>query len=121
MTTTTDLIGLGFPAALASAEGFQIATLAGVGTAQSGGAAIGTNMTLVTTSSGQTAVVLPASVPLASPFYVYNNSATAALLFPPTGCTIDNGSANASVSIAQNRGRMVIRVSATAFITIYGA
>ena len=121
MTLQTDLTGIGWPGAWAEAEGHTIGTLAGIGTAQSGAARISNTMTLVTTSSGQTAVVLPANMPLASPYFVYNNSATAALLFPPSGCTIDNGSANASVSIAQNRGRMVIRVSATAFITVYGA
>jgi hypothetical protein len=121
MTLANDLTGLGVAPAVASALGFNIATLAGVGTAQSGGAAIGADMTRVTTESGQTAVVLPSSMPLATPFFVFNTSATAALLFPPSGCAIDGGSADASVAIAQNRGRMVVRLSATEFRTVYGA
>lgn len=121
MTLAVDLIGLGVPPAVAAAEGYNVATLAGVGTAQSGGATIGATMTRVTTAASQTAIVLPANMPQGSPYFVFNTTATAALLFPPSGCAIDGGSTDASVAIAQNRGRMVIRLSATEFRTVYGA
>lgn len=118
----TDLMGVGFSAVQASLIGDTLTTgLAGVGTAQSGAAQIVSSVTTMTTSSGQTAAVLPSTWPLLSTIFVYNNSSTAALVFPAGTNTIDNGSASASVSIAQNRGRLFLRISATAWVTIYGA
>lgn len=74
-----------------------------VGTAQVGAASLPGAFNVVTTAVGQTAVVLPASYPAYTPLIVRVTSATAGLLFPPTGGTINGGSANASVSCAQNK------------------
>lgn len=75
----------------------------------------------LTTSAGQTAATIDANVPIGGQLEAYCITATTALLFPPTGCTIDQGSANASVNIAQNKGRIIRRISDTAFNTILGA
>jgi hypothetical protein len=75
----------------------------GVGTAQVGGAALTGAWNVVTTSVGQTAVVLPASYPPMTPIVVRVTSATAGLVFPNSGGTINGGSANASLSVAQNK------------------
>lgn len=75
----------------------------GVGTSQSGSAALTGAFNVVTTSAGQTAVQLPASYPAYTPLIVRVTSATAGLVFPPTGGTINGGSANASLSVAQNK------------------
>jgi hypothetical protein len=75
----------------------------GVGTAQVGAAALTGAFNIVTTASGQTAVVLPANYPAYTPLIVRVTSATAGLVFPPTGGTINGGSANASLSVAQNK------------------
>lgn len=74
-----------------------------VGTAQSGAASLPGAFNVVTTAVGQTAVVLPASYPAYTPLIVRVTSATAGLVFPPTGGTINGGSANASLSVAQNK------------------
>lgn len=122
MALSQDLTGLGLPPALADYLGVEIQLqLAGVGTSQSGAAAITKRVTTVTTSSGQTAAVLPSSAPLGSVWEVYNESSTAALLFPPSGGAIDGGSADASVNIAQNKGRAVRRLSSTVWRTVYSA
>lgn len=75
----------------------------GVGTAQSGSAALTGAINIVTTSVGQTAVQLPSKHPVGSPLVIRVTSATAALVFPQTGGSINGGSANASFSVAQNK------------------
>lgn len=75
----------------------------GVGTAQVGAAALTGFINIVTTAVGQTAVILPALSASASPILVRVTSATAALVFPPAGGTINGGSVNASFSVAQNK------------------
>jgi uncharacterized protein (DUF111 family) len=112
MPKTSDLMGLGIPAAPANLLGDEIATLAGVGTAQSGAGAIGSGFTKLTTASGQTAVVLPSNAPLLRSYSVFNSSATTALVFPPSGAAINGASADASYSLAQNKMAQFFRVGA---------
>lgn len=92
------------------------------GTTQGAGVALIPNRTyLLTTSAGQTAATITSAMPIGSPLEAYCITATTALLFPPSGCTIDNGSADASVNIAQNKGRIIRRTGATTFHTILSA
>lgn len=74
-----------------------------VGTAQVGAAALTGAVNVLTTAAGQTAGVLPANASFGSPILVRVNTATAALIFPPTGGSINGGAANASFSVAQNK------------------
>lgn len=117
----TDMIGLGFPPALAALTGESVASITAVGTAQVGAAALTATINQVTTSAGQTAVVLPSGQPVATSVHVYVPSATAALVFPPTGGNINEGAANASFSVAQARIASFVRVSPTKWIVQYGA
>ena len=93
------------------------------GTAQGGSSPtlLANRAYLVTTSAGQTATTIDADVPIGATLEAYCITATTALLFPPSGCTIDQGSSNASVNIAQNKGRIIRRMTATAFNTILSA
>lgn len=118
-----ELMGLGLPARQAVALGYLATTVAGVGTAQSGAGVIPTDSTGVTatTASGQTALILPSDAPLWQEYVVYNSTATAALVFPPSGNDINAAGANASVSIAQNLSRRFIRVSATHWVSYLSA
>lgn len=111
----SDLTALGLHPALADRLGLEIETLAGVGTSQSGAAAINKPITLGTTASGQTAFVLPSSAELLEEFEFTNTSSTAALLFPPSGGAINGGSTNASISVAQNQCVRLRRVSTTSW------
>lgn len=122
MSLTSDLTGVGMAPQQAERLGLSsLTTIAGVGTAQSGAANINVNNVLATTTAGQTAFVLPESAELEVPYFVTNSTATAALVFPPSGGTINAGSANASVSIAQNLARMFIRKSATRWVSFLTA
>jgi hypothetical protein len=92
------------------------------GTTQGAGVSVAPNRTyLLTTSAGQTAATISSAMPIGSVLEAHCITATTALLFPPTGCTIDQGSANASVNIAQNKGRIIRRTGATTFHTILSA
>ncbi len=110
MATSADLMGLGTPPAVADLLGFTPATVAGATTAQATGTLIGTAFTLATTSGGATAFRLPTS-PVGAPLYFFNTSATAALVYPPVGGSINGGSTNASVSVGQNTGLVFILAS----------
>lgn len=122
MALAVDLMGLGLPQEQSVRLGFSdLTTLAGVGTAQSGAAAIRVNNTLATTAGGQTAFVLPSDAELEVPYLITNSSATTALVFPPTGGTINAAAANASVSIAQNLARMFIRKTSTRWVSFLTA
>jgi hypothetical protein len=100
-----------------------LTTLAGVGTAQSGGKAIPkwTTNVLATTASGQTAFVLPSDAPLEVAYSVVNSTSDAALVFPPTSGTINAVSANGSVSIAINVARIFIRKSTNRWVSFLAA
>lgn len=111
----SDLVGVGIQPEQAQRLGLDIATLAGVGTAQSGAAAIAKPITLGTTASGQTAFVLPSTAELLEEFEFTNTSSTTALLFPPSGGAINGGSTNASISVAQNQAVRLRRVSTTSW------
>lgn len=122
MPLNVDLIGVGLPSQQAVLLGFDpLTTQAGVGTAQVGASPIVSNNILATTAVGQTAFVLPSDAVLEVPYIVTNSTATAALVFPPSGGTINAAAANASVSIAQNLARMFIRKSATRWVSFLTA
>jgi len=120
----TDLMGVGMPQEQAIRLGTSaLTTIAGVGTAQSGGASIPqlTNNVLATTAGGQTALVLPSTAEIGVPYFVTNSTSTAALVFPPSGGSINAASQDASVSVAINLCRMFIRLSATRWISFLTA
>lgn len=124
MSLAVDLMGIGLPQEQAVRLGFSdLTTIAGVGTAQSGGASIPNfvNNVLATTAGGQTALVLPSDAELEMPYSVVNSSSTAALVFPPSGGAINAAAADASVSIAENLGRIFIRKSSTRWISFLTA
>lgn len=121
MTAPSSLMGLGMPPALANALGYAPVTIAGVGTAQTGAAPLTTHLTIATTASSQTAFLLPANTAGGGPFFFANTSATAALVYGQPNDTIDGGSANASVSVAQNKVRIFVRTSSTTWISVLTA
>lgn len=103
MASVGALIGLGLPPRLAGIMGLTPTTKAGVGTAQATATPITSNFTIATTAVGQTAFRLGTFPGGAGPFMFVNTTATAALVFPPTGGTVQGGAANASFSVAQNK------------------
>lgn len=115
MATILDLMGLGMPPALAANLGNTPATVAGVGTAQSGAGVINkeNSVTLLTTSGGATAFILPNLLSLGRPFYIWNTSATTALVYPPVGGNINGVGANTAISLIQETGGIFMLVATT--------
>lgn len=103
VASTQALVALGIAPEAAKLIGDSIAqNTAGIGTAQVGGATLTGTVNTVTTAGGATAFVLQAHN-AGRWVWVWNQSATAALVYPPTGAAINGGSANASFSVAQNK------------------
>lgn len=100
MSTTQDLMGLGMPAALASRLGNNPASIAGVGTVQTGAANIAAPVALITPASGNTAFILTSSFSTGRPVWVWNQSTTlTALIYPPSGGSINGAATNAAVEL----------------------
>lgn len=115
MATPTVLMGVGLPDQLAKLLGKNIVTLAGTGTTQALGKVIKANTVLMTTSGGATAFTLSTDWAVGDQVQVFNTSATAALLYPPSGSAFDGGSTDASVSIPQNASKTYTRVTTTSW------
>ncbi|NBW77329.1 MAG: hypothetical protein EBR34_16275 [Sphingomonadaceae bacterium] len=125
-----DLTGSGMPVQLAALVGFRpAATIAGAGTAQKTDSAAVTAANLLptqglvnaTTASSQTALQIPSTMPLGACIVLNVTSSTTALLFPPDAGTINGGSANASVNVAQNKPTLIFRLTSTIFVAVIGA
>lgn len=120
----SDLMGgAGAPAALASLLGEEIIAVTASGTAQltraqalAAGNSLGMGFNTVTTSGGNTAVQILDSFPVGRSTFVNVTSATSAVVYPPDGCTIQGGSTNAAITVAQNSPVQIFRTSRTAFI-----
>lgn len=106
MPESTDLVGVGVPPYLANLLGNDDSILTTTTTSQSTAALIKTNNVELSTSGGQTAAILSASLPIGTPVYCFTSTATTALVFCPVGHTM-NGSSNGSVSIAQNKAAII--------------
>lgn len=123
MATAIDLVDLGMASPQALYLGFQLGDLAGVGTSNTGAAQTGAKSFInLTTASGQTACILPASAPYDQPIVIFVASSDAGLVFPPAGQSINGGTATTgSVSIAQNKVRAFWRYDATNWWSILTA
>lgn len=115
--------GGGAPAALASMLGEEIRAVTASGTVQltnagaiAAGNYLGMGFNTVTTSGGATAVQILDTFPVGRSTFVNVTSATAALVYPPSGCSIQGGSTDAAITVGQNSPIQLFRVSRTAFI-----
>lgn len=117
MPLATDLVAIGMVPEQSMRLGFTEATVAGAGTAQGGSAKIRTNLTVATTEAGQTAFSLPRDAELMVPYIVLNTSPTAALVFPPSGGSINGAAVNSSISVGLDAARQFYRVSGNEWIS----
>lgn len=116
MALVSDLMGLGMPGPLATLLGNTPGTLAGTGTAQTGATQITTSMAKLTTTGGATAFVFRSTSTITRLFFLYNSSATTALIYPPSGGTIVGLSQDAAFSLAQNKSVIFWRYDANTFV-----
>jgi hypothetical protein len=123
MALATTLMGAGFPAlqALVMSGAGAIGTVTAATTALATGTALRADVNLVTTSGGQTAVVLPFAN-VGESVIVYVSTATAALVFPESvGVQINEISAGSSFSVAQGKPTTFIKVTTTKWIAVLSA
>ena len=119
MATPTSLMGTGMPPDQASLVGSHIATITAAGTSAGTATAIpaNTGVALVNGQSSQTGAILSASTPLAYPVYVFATGATAPVIYPPTGHTINSGASSVTMSAAIS-GAIFMRTSTTQWYTV---
>ena len=105
-TSDDNLTGFGMNPIQAEKLGANPATVAGVGTSQSGAAVLKSKSCEVTAASSQTAVIIPSGRGLNEPQHVFNSTSTTALVFAPVGHTL-NGTVNGTLSLAQNKAAIL--------------
>lgn len=121
MALVSDLMGTGVPAATATLLGNIPSTIAGVGTTQSGAAQITSSMAALTTASSQTAFVFRSTATITRLFFIYNSSATTALIYPQSGGTIVGLSQDAAFSLAQNKSALFWHFSSLVWVPLLTA
>lgn len=91
----------------------NVASVAAAGTNQATAAALTGTINVVTGASGSNGVILPVAKP-GMVVIVYSSAATNGLpVFPATGGTINNGTANAAVTIKARTFAMFVATSST--------
>lgn len=119
MSLASDLGGVGMPIEQALRLGYSALTsLTTAGTTQGTATAIPAiaNNILLVTAGSQTGAILPSTAELNLPYLVVNSTSTTGVVYPPTSGTINSGSANAGVNIAQNEAKIFIRESTNRWI-----
>lgn len=122
MSFVESLMGVGFPAAQAGQVGFTKVAKTTTGTTT--GTAVTTpsnTYNVLTTAASQTGI-RPTAPIIPGDMWIYTNTtATAAVIYPPTGGTMANGSVDAGVNLAQNKTMLVIARTASAMDYILSA
>lgn len=98
-------------------EGSRQKAAAAAGSGQSDATLIGANLTVVSGASGTNGVVLRKGKKNTYAGVIYSSAATNALLvYPPSGGTINGGSANASVSVSARKPAIFYGITDIDFI-----
>lgn len=122
MAKASDLMGLGFSGAAASAIGFSSKAITAAGSASTDATVCDAQNTVFTmTASGADGIRMSASAPLLTPIIVANSAAGNGKVYPHTGGTVNSGSTDAAETCNATTVQMWMRVSSTAWIAILGA
>ena len=110
------MVGVGIPPEHAEAiVGIIENSITATGSSQDDAYAIKADVTFFSTVAASTGAIIPSALPSHSQIWVFNGGANDLAIYPPSGCTINDGSANASVNIPAGEGCSLIRVSTTVF------
>lgn len=117
MATAEGLMGVGVPAEVALRTGWTIVTVTTNGSTQGSTGGLlkgpGNKIVLADVAGSNGAVTLPADAGLGDELEIYNTSGTAGRVYPPSGGTLQNGTANQFVTLAANGATHIRKVSAT--------
>lgn len=123
MTIKSKLTGVGMAPALAQNVVGTVATAeAGAGTVSTNATTLSMDDThIISTAANNSGVILPTGMSAGDSMVIANYSANTLLLYPPAGGKLNNGSANASVSIATLKNVEAICIDGTSFTVIASA
>lgn len=120
MGEINNMVGIGFPPEMAkSIVGPVNVAQTSAGSSQTDATAITGDAVLLPTVGSGTGVIISASMSVGSEIRIYNGGANALAVYPPTGGQINDGTANAAISITAARGAIITRLSATHFGAVY--
>lgn len=120
MPTGDDLVGLGVPPQLAEVLGNGPNALTTTGTSQATAATIKAHNTELTTAGSQTGAILPSAAKIGTLYYISNPTATSGVVYVPSGHYL-NGSQNAGLTVAQNKGAILWQYKKTYWTSIINA
>ncbi len=121
MASTNNMMGQGYTAQQAEAiVGNVVVAQTSAGSSAADATALNNAdaYLLPTVGSGE-GVIIRDTVPVKSELRIYNGGANALLVYPPTGCQINDGTASAAISVAAGKGALIARLSATQFGAVY--
>lgn len=97
-------------------------SLTATGTTQADAYALGlTDYNIFTTVAASTGARLPSTMSAGDEMWVVNYGASTLSLYPPTGGKINNGSANAAISITANKNANIVCIDGTNFVAAISA
>lgn len=120
MATSNELLAVGIPAAAAPvvAAG-TYAALTGAGTTIADAATIKSTIVNATGASNS-GIKLPVG-DIGDTYRILNASANTLKLYPPTGGTLNAGSADAEISLTTKKAAIATAIGANAYMVIVGA
>ena len=120
MGNISEMAGVGFNIEHAKALiGTKALTVSAAGTVQGDATELTAACNLVTTVASGAGVVITSGYPEDSQMRVFNGGANALKIYPPSGGAINNGSANAAISLQAGDGVVLARLSSTVWGAIF--
>lgn len=111
MSLKSEMVASGLFKGTAFAVNGSISTgLTAAGTTQATALPLTSAHNIVGTTAVGTGVILASNLGITDKVYVKNEGANALLVYPPSGGTINGGSANAAVSVAAAAGAWLLTV-----------
>lgn len=122
MPTETDLMGEGMSPFLAAQLGNTPNLVTCAATSSQTGATVilSKNSELSAADSSHNSAILQATSKIGSPFWFFTSSSTSAIVYVPVGHNL-NGSANAGLTIAQNKGALLFQYKLKNWMSILTA
>lgn len=115
------MVALGMPVETAKAigGGSVVNNATAAGSASTDAYAIVANLTLFTTVASSTGAILPATAEIYDAYEVGNGGAQTLKIYPPSGGKINNGSADAAISVVAGKGAYLKRMDSVNWIAMF--
>ncbi len=123
MSLAKELMGAGTPDLVAKMLGLNpVAAVTAAGTTGANATVMKAAQNVVNmTATGSDGVRFASDVPLLTPYFLINNSASTGKIYTHTGGNWSGGTTDAGLSITTFTGCMVMRITTTEWLCIYSA